>query len=140
MLLLFTTIFLLGLYGALLLYYLYHWKKAVVYQPSAPMSFPFLSVVIAARNEKDTLPLLIQSLEQQDYPCDAFEVIIVNDHSTDGTALLAATLPECFRMILPDTNAAQSSKKKAIASGVQAAKGDLIVVTDADCIVPKQWL
>ncbi|HYH13842.1 MAG TPA: glycosyltransferase [Flavisolibacter sp.] len=140
MLLLFTTISLLGLYGALLLYYLYHWKKAAVFHPPPATSFPFLSVVIAARNEENTLPLLVQSLTQQDYPRNAFEVIIVNDHSTDGTASLAATLPQGFRMILPDTSAEQSSKKKAIASGVRAAKGDLIVVTDADCIVSTQWL
>lgn len=140
MLLLFTTIFLLGLYGMLLLFYLYHWKKAAVYQPSQPTSAPFLSVVIAARNEEDSLPLLIASLQRQDYPHEAFEVIIVNDHSTDGTALLAATLPPNFRMILPEGRAEASSKKKAIASAVRHAKGELIVVTDADCTVPPQWL
>jgi cellulose synthase/poly-beta-1,6-N-acetylglucosamine synthase-like glycosyltransferase len=140
MLLLFITISLLGLYGVLLLYYLYHWKKAADFQPIATKQSPFLSVIIAARNEEQTLPRLIESLKQQDYPREDFEVIIVNDHSTDGTPRLANTLPVGFRMVMPDLPAAASSKKKAIAYGVQQAKGDLVVVTDADCIVPPNWL
>ena len=140
MLLLFTTIFLLGFYGALLLYYLYHWEKAGIYEPLPLHKFPFVSVVIAARNEEHTLPRLIESLKEQDYPDNAFEVIIVNDHSTDNTALLSSTLPLGFRMVTPPEAAEASSKKKAMACGVQEARGEVIVVTDADCIVPPQWL
>lgn len=138
--LLFITLLLLVLYGSLIGYYFYHWRKAVVYQPMPITQYPFLSVMVAARNEEHTLPTLIASLQRQDYPKEAFEVILVNDHSTDGTALLAAQLPQGFRMILPNASTAVSSKKKAIASGVQAAKGEVIVVTDADCVVPPHWL
>ncbi|ANE51612.1 glycosyltransferase [Flavisolibacter tropicus] len=140
MLLLFTTIFLLGSYGVLLRYYLHSWEKAGRYEPLPLQEIPFISVIVAARNEEHTLPQLIQSLKRQDHPQDAFEVIIVNDHSTDGTAQLALDLPANFHMAVPEVNAADSSKKKAIAFGISRAKGELIVVTDADCVVPPHWL
>jgi cellulose synthase/poly-beta-1,6-N-acetylglucosamine synthase-like glycosyltransferase len=135
-----TGVFLL-LYAALIFFYFVQWKRLKAYQPSAQMPSVFVSVIVAARNEEKTLPFLLKDLSAQSYPSHLFEVIIVNDYSTDGTALLAGTFNDGhFQMILPDAPPQTSSKKAAIASGVKKAKGELIVITDADCRVEKAWL
>ncbi len=101
----------------------------------------FVSVVIAARNEELTLPHVINDLFAQDYPAHLWEVIIVNDYSTDDTAALVSTLSgSTMRMILPHCPSEQSSKKRAIETGVKEAKGELILITDADCRVGSQWV
>lgn len=133
-----SLLFLAG-YTALIAFYYRHWKKPVNDAPSvAPTAF--VSVVVAARNEEGTLPGLIADLHRQSISPHLFEVIIVNDFSTDGTASLATALPANFRIIEPDCQPGHSSKKKAIAAGVAQARGELILVTDADCRVGEKWI
>ena len=136
-----VTVVLLSLYGCLIFFYGYHWRRLPTYTPTAAAPKAKLSVVVAARNEEAALPLLLKQLEQQTYPKELFEVIIVNDYSTDGTAAAVAPyINNRVRMIQPAVPANQSSKKKAIETGVGAATGDLIVITDADCQPPPTWL
>lgn len=135
-----TAVFLL-LYAALIFFYFVRWRKLKEYKPTVQRPSVFVSVIIAARNEEHTLPFLIKDLTAQTYPSHLFEVIIVNDYSTDGTASLANNVvSDNVKMILPDAPAEASSKKKAIASGIKKAKGELLAVTDADCRVGKDWL
>jgi cellulose synthase/poly-beta-1,6-N-acetylglucosamine synthase-like glycosyltransferase len=133
-----VTVF-LGLYAGLIASYFRAWKKLAPYIPSKPASVT-VSVIIAARNEENTLPLLLRDLQAQDYPTHLFEVIVVNDFSTDATAAAIQGAPGNFRMIMPQCKPEESGKKKAIAGGVAIAKGDLILVTDADCRVGQRWL
>lgn len=104
--------------------------------------FPFISVIIAARNEEKNLPALIDSLIAQTYL--PFEVIIINDHSTDATENILQQITDSrFRYInLSDhiSDNISAYKKKAIETGINISKGELIVTTDADCIVGPQWL
>ena len=138
------TILLLGfllLYGLLIFFYFHQWNKLPVYQPGVSTPSVFVSVIIAARNEEIALPFLIEDLKNQTYPQELFEIIIVNDHSTDNTETLAKDFDgEHWQMIFPNADAAGSSKKMAIATGIQKAKGELIVITDADCRVNKKWM
>ncbi len=135
-----TGLFLI-VYAALIFLYFVQWNKLPDYKPSAQTPSVFVSVIVAARNEEQTLPLLIKDLEAQTYPSYLFEVIVVDDYSTDNTAALAKDFDGVqFQMILPDTSPEASSKKIAIASGIKKASGELIVVTDADCRVTKDWL
>ena len=60
---------------------------------------PVVSVVIAARNEENNLPDLIQDLVNQEYPLDQLEVIIVDDRSTDSTAKILREAAENFAVI-----------------------------------------
>lgn len=138
MILLITIGFLLG-YAGLIYFYFSAWKKVPEYTPSVSPAV-MVSVLVAARNEEKTLPLLISDLAAQDYPSHLFEVLIINDFSTDGTAALAPNLPVNFRMLLPDCPPEQSSKKKAIACGVSAARGEWLFITDADCRLQKSWI
>ncbi len=103
---------------------------------------PNISVIIAARNEEKSLPVLIDSLIAQSY--SQFEVIIINDHSTDDTEnILQQITDNRFRYInLSDhlTDHISAYKKKAIETGIKVSKGELIVTTDADCIAGQDWL
>ena len=139
MLLIITTGFIL-LYGTLILYYFYHWLRTKEF--SADNTPPiFISVVVAARNEEKNIGHLFKMFQEQTYPPQLFEVIIVDDFSTDKTQdIILDFLSDRYHVIRPGTEAANSSKKKALEAGVQRAKGDLIVITDADCIPKKHWL
>ena len=102
-------------------------------------TFPGISVVIAARNEEENIGQLLSSIESQTYPKEFFEVIVVDDHSTDNTASIVKNF-EFVKLIRLQPDNINSYKKRAIETGIAGASGDLIVTTDADCIVPQNWL
>lgn len=93
-----------------------------------------ISVVIPARNEEKTLPRLLKSLNAQDFPKSEFEVVVVDNNSTDQTANIARLFGA--RVV--------SEKKRGIPfardTGIRYAKGEIIVGTDADCLLPKNFL
>jgi cellulose synthase/poly-beta-1,6-N-acetylglucosamine synthase-like glycosyltransferase len=105
---------------------------------------PFVSVIVPARNEERTLPECLQSLADQTYPQDNYEVIIVDDHSEDRT------LEQGNQFVRRHTNYQlislvervdhRSPKKMAIAAAVKLCRGEIILTTDADSVVPKQWI
>ena len=139
MLLVITTVFLL-LYALLIFYYFYYWLNVKKFSISLDATVS-ISVIIAARNEEEKLPRLMEALKKQTYPGKFFEIIVVDDFSTDKTqGAVRSFLNAQVHLIQPNTNAGQSSKKKAIEAGIKKAKGELIVITDADCIPQKEWL
>jgi cellulose synthase/poly-beta-1,6-N-acetylglucosamine synthase-like glycosyltransferase len=141
MLLTILTLVFLTVYGGLIFFYFYQWNKLPMHKSSGDPSAVFVSVIIAARNEEQTLPLLLDDLSRQSYPEHLFEVIIVNDFSTDNTAAVVERFAGTnLQLIVPDAAPESSGKKIAIATGIKKAKGELIVVTDADCRVQKDWL
>ncbi|MCU7550928.1 glycosyltransferase [Chitinophagaceae bacterium LB-8] len=138
--LLLTLCFLL-FYSALIGYYYYHWKKLKAYEAPANPPSVSVSVIVAARNEEQCIGRLIESLLHQTYPKDLFEIIIVNDFSTDATANVVGSFSnKQVRLVHPDTQPDQSSKKKAIEAGINASKGELVLITDADCLPQKCWI
>jgi len=137
------------LYGSLLLYYRSAWVSILNYvERKSQEPLPFISVLIPARNEAHQVSNLLQSLEVQQFPGNSFEVIVIDDHSTDHTVdvvesfIKKTTIP--IRIIsLRETlkgEAINSYKKKAIETGIAQSRGELIVTTDADCVVPPLWL
>jgi cellulose synthase/poly-beta-1,6-N-acetylglucosamine synthase-like glycosyltransferase len=98
-----------------------------------------ISVIIPARNEEANIGKLLLSIGRQTYPKHLFEVIVIDDHSTDNTAAVAKRFSFVNLISLPSDNI-NSYKKKAIETGIAVAAGDLIVTTDADCVVPENWL
>lgn len=128
------------LYGILFSYYLKAWRALPIFV-SDKAEYKFLSVIIPARNEEKNIVVLLNALAEQTYPKEYFEIIVVDDFSTDATAGTAKSFPlNNLRLIHPNAPPNQSSKKKAIETGVHHAKGELIITTDADCTPPKNWL
>ena len=109
-------------------------------------NIPFISVVVAARNEEENISHCIQSLLRQDYPADKFEILIVDDFSTDKTAELikkfetSVTNLKYLSSIAIEQGNIISYKREAIQTGINASKGKYILLTDADCIVPTTWI
>jgi biofilm PGA synthesis N-glycosyltransferase PgaC len=98
----------------------------------------FVSVVVACHNEERNLPVLLKSLSEQDYNPNLFEVIIVDDNSTDSSPELISHSPGIQNLLL--IKSSSTGKKKAIRLGVEASHGNLILTTDADCTMGKKWL
>ncbi|RYY48665.1 MAG: glycosyltransferase [Chitinophagaceae bacterium] len=143
--LLIISLLLLASYCGLLGYYALGWKSLQVFHPqkaTTETQLPILSVIIPARNEAGSISLLLESLQNQSYPSSCFEVIVVDDFSSDNTLEIAQAYPfvkaVALKDFLPET--INSYKKKAIEVGIQQSRGELIVTTDADCIAPKNWL
>lgn len=103
---------------------------------SAPAAF--ISVVIACRDEEKHLPVLLQNLAVQNYPESQFEVIIVNDGSTDKSVEIATSFSGIINLLILDNKG--KGKKQALRTGIIAAKSSLIITTDADCRMGKNWI
>ncbi len=105
-----------------------------------------ISVVLPARNEAAHIGACLGSVLQQSYPSDLYEIIVVDDHSEDETPTIVqhwqSLYPSIRLLRLADFvhEPLNSYKKKAIEIAVAHATGELIVTTDADCIVPPDWL
>jgi cellulose synthase/poly-beta-1,6-N-acetylglucosamine synthase-like glycosyltransferase len=110
--------------------------------PDSSLPSPRFSVLIAARDEAATLPQLLRDLAAQTLPAAQFEVLIADDHSTDATAarVTAAALESGFSLRLISLPSAQTGKKAALLTALQAARAPWLVCTDADCRLGPGWL
>lgn len=138
MIFLYIVILFFLLYSLLIIYYWLAWISIPVYQPGEAASVS-VSVIIPARNEEQHIGVLLQALEKQSYPAHLFEVIVVDDHSTDQTAAVVQQY-KTARLVRLQAEDINSYKKKAIETGIAAASGRLIVTTDADCVPSPGWL
>ena len=139
MILLAIVILLFFCYSALIIYYWQSWRAIPDYILSSQPMQTNISVIIPARNEEKNIRKLLTALENQTYPKEFFEVIIVDDHSTDATAAIVQQFSSAKLLQLKD-DGINSYKKKAIETGIAAANNELIVTTDADCIPGNEWL
>lgn len=130
------------LYLLLMLWLVAGWNRALVQKANSNAGDALVSVIIPVRNEENTLPLLLQDLLQQTHK--NVEVIVVNDHSQDNTAVVAELLLTdiTYRRLNPSwINLTEThGKKAAIAAGVEKAKGAVIITLDGDCRVGHQWI
>ena len=103
---------------------------------------PFVSVVVAARNEERNIGKLLDCLTRQDY--SQFEIIIVNDRSTDGTAAIIEQFQNVHRNLrridILSADPKMPSKKNALAKGIAESRGEILCFTDADCLPPPRWI
>lgn len=135
-----TTILLL-LYAVLIFFYWRSWQKLPYYHSFKNHDKKFISVVVPARNEEKNIAALLTALSAQSYPKEFFEIIIVDDFSTDDTASAVKSFSlSNLLLIQPDIEPEFSSKKKSIETAIKKTKGELIVTTDADCIPESNWL
>ncbi|MFH0841996.1 MAG: glycosyltransferase [Bacteroidota bacterium] len=97
-----------------------------------------VSVVVACRKEEKYLPLLLSCLAAQDYDRDQYEVVIIDDGSSDSTYNIAAVFTGIKNYKVLKTSG--SGKKSAIKAGVEVCRGELVITTDADCRMGREWL
>jgi len=106
---------------------------------------PTVSVIIASRNEESSIGACIRSLAAQSYDRSNMEVIIVDDHSDDGTVALVHEASTTYdqvhlRLLRLGDETSLEGKPAAIATGVSASRGEIILCTDADCVVSPAWI
>ena len=95
---------------------------------------PQISVIVPAYNAADTLQLCLDALANQDFPSSEYEVIVVDDGSTDDTARVAQA---AAARVLRQANAGAAVARN---TGARAARGDLLFFTDADCAPVAGWV
>lgn len=135
------------IYVAIVLRYVEGWKALPYFSPDKKSEkHTTLSVLIPARNEEQNIANTLQAVFAQNYPTHLFEVIVIDDHSTDNTATIVEQFIQQYsnirliRLAEYDLNDTQSFKKKALEIAIQKSNYQLIVTTDADCIMGKNWL
>jgi poly-beta-1,6-N-acetyl-D-glucosamine synthase len=139
-----ASVFITMIYIAMVIWFIMGWIKGRRCPVSESNIFPRVSILIAARNEAKTISMLLNSLREQDYPVYLFEVIIVNDFSEDDTSRVVNRFIKDndlknFHMIeSPDRR--KSGKKSALEYALKKTKGEIILTTDADCVMGKRWL
>ncbi|RIA08526.1 cellulose synthase/poly-beta-1,6-N-acetylglucosamine synthase-like glycosyltransferase [Flavobacteriaceae bacterium MAR_2010_72] len=107
-----------------------------------PASTKF-TVVIPFRNESKNLPGLLKSINELEYPSTHFEIVFVDDESTDNSVELITSFIKKSKKhisLIENIRSTKSPKKDAITTAISNAKYNWIVTTDADCVLPKYWL
>ncbi len=98
------------------------------------VSPPRISVVIPAHNSRETIQACLDSVVGLDHP--SYEIIIVDDGSTDDTAELCARYGAAIRLIRLEQGGPSLARNR----GLEVARGELVAFTDADCVVDRAWL
>jgi biofilm PGA synthesis N-glycosyltransferase PgaC len=120
--------------GGLLFYF--RWERRA---PEPLSTFPFFSIVVAAHNEEHSIAAAVTNLAHLTYP--RYEVIVVNDGSTDGTRRILDRLAKRESRWLKVVHLSPNSgKSRAVNTGVLFSRGSLILVMDADCFIDRNAL
>jgi cellulose synthase/poly-beta-1,6-N-acetylglucosamine synthase-like glycosyltransferase len=133
-------------YVFLLIYFKISWGKIPSFYPSTDtIPNTIVSVIIPARNEEKNIAIILNCLLKQDYPSSLFEIIVIDDHSTDETASVISSFSKNGVKLIQlkdeiNSQTITAFKKKAIEVGINKSRGSLIVTTDADCTMNEKWL
>jgi cellulose synthase/poly-beta-1,6-N-acetylglucosamine synthase-like glycosyltransferase len=143
----YTTAILLCIYLLLINLYFFWFSTLKVFQPAADMRpGTRFSIIIPARNEEKNISACVNSILENNYPQQLYEIIVADDFSTDATPAMVQQLQKDFsninlislkNLIRENIN---SYKKRAIEIAISQSKFEWIITTDADCIVPRNWL
>lgn len=102
-----------------------------------------VSIIIAARNEEYTIGMCLRALVNQSYPTTHMEIIVVDDGSRDTTARHIQRFCDQYhfvRLISLNEKEGEYGKKRAIEKAIRLSSGELILTTDADCVMGMDWL
>lgn len=139
---------LISLYLLIYIYFIvclvFAYGKVAYFLPEKKTPLNRFSVVIPFRNEEKYLPALLSSFAQLNYPANLLEFIFIDDASTDSSATIVnkwrLSHPEFQTTMIDNVRLSASPKKDAIVRSLTIALHPWILTTDADCIVPKEWL
>jgi 1,2-diacylglycerol 3-beta-glucosyltransferase len=105
---------------------------------------PTVSILVAARNEAQSLSACLHSLENLVYPRELLHILVLNDASNDGTRDIALSfcqrLPHFTIVDIDSERGGLKGKMNALAQGIERTDSQLILVTDADCRVAESWV
>jgi len=114
------------------------------YFPKKTTSQNNFTIIVPFRNEAKNLPTLLNSFSRLNYPLNQFEILMVNDDSSDDfQAIIDQFIVENAGVqieVIQNKRKSSSPKKNAIESAILEAQFDWIITTDADCEVPTNWL
>ncbi|NLJ06988.1 MAG: glycosyltransferase [Sphingobacteriales bacterium] len=131
-------------YISLVLLLFYGWLSVKKADKKVAGLFPDFSVIVPFRNEIANLPVIFESLMQQNYPKEHFEVIFIDDSSEDdGHNYLINKIKgsDAIRFkVLSLKDTALTGKKNALTKAIESAENEWIVTTDADCSMLAGWL
>ncbi|HCW07089.1 MAG TPA: hypothetical protein DGG95_06975 [Cytophagales bacterium] len=130
-----------GLYFIFLIALCIGWLSALQTKPSSSSNTILISVVVAVRNESKNIDRLLESLAAQNYPRSNFEIILVDDHSEDDSvSKMEKWLSRINNLKIVHIPGESHGKKAALSHAIHLASGEIIATTDADCILPSNWL
>ena len=103
-----------------------------------------VSIIISARNEEKNIENLLESLKQLSYPSESYEIIIVNDRSSDNTMKMLNIAKKDISLLkivnIKETPIGWAPKKWALQQAIKESKNEIILQTDADCTFHKNWI
>ncbi len=134
--------FIIGLiYFFMIVYYANGWSRMKAFKAFDPVHAPSASIIIPVRNEQENIVQLLYELLNQQYPDERYEIIVVNDHSTDKTNdIVLEHFKNKQQIKLIELDDEEKGKKKAVKKGVVHASFDLVITIDGDVSVGKKWL
>lgn len=134
-------------YISLIIYYSFLFGKLKEFRFNNKKEATKFSIIIPARNEEESIQACVLSIYKQNYPAELFEVLVIDDHSTDATSAVVQELQSEYASLklirLADEvqgKLLNAYKKKAIETAIHKTSGDWIITTDADCNVGENWL
>lgn len=95
---------------------------------------PTVSIIVPAYNAAAVLPTCLESLLAQDYPADSYEVVVVENGSSDETVQVASAYP--VQVLQSDVRGPAAARNL----GIEYSTGEIVAFTDADCIAASNWL
>lgn len=101
---------------------------------------PFVTVVVPTYNRKEMLKECLNSLFSQTYPKDRYEIVVVNDGSTDGTEKVLEEYAGKAPCKLKRFNQKNQGVSSAMNTGIKNSEGKIIYFTGDDCIADKNWI
>ena len=103
-----------------------------------------ISVLLAVRNEEKYLNKCLQALANQDYNTSLYDVFILDDNSNDNSAAIAKDFCGSHHnfhyMLIKEQQSGLKGKMNVLAQGLIGQNCDLVLITDADCLVPPSWI
>ena len=144
MILLYVSLILIAAYAIIQFQYIRYWHALPKYGSPTAQLTP-VSIIVVARNGASVINRCLTGILHQHYPAHLFEIIVIDDHSTDQTAAVVRGMPDTRIHLIalsdfPEYHHPPAFKKSAITLGVDLARHDTIIVTDADCVHPPAWL
>ncbi len=136
------SVFLIISYSLIIIFFII---GLFIYREKRVSKKKFISIIIPTLNEENNIKNIIDDLKKQSYPTNLFEIIIIDDNSKDNTIKIIKSYQRDMDNLKllssnDDKNSKLNFKKKPLNVGINNAKGEILLLTDADCRIPKKWI